>query len=1040
MKQLLLSTIILLMLSVTLTACSTPERTIIDPNNNILDGDGSGDGDGDGNNTTFTPSNDFTLNPLGVIDEFTATDVDIPTYKDGANDVAYDSLTKIATDATAENTIDVTLHGLAVLKNDSTAYTRENTNIIWADKANDSKLQIDKKVTLSRITAAEKSPAVTLTFDADGAISGITAYVDETRAMGNDGLTITADRKDIFGFTSNYMAYISWHLPENRSELVDTDTKGSTSDISGAMLAGIEIADIASLSADNITFTGRGRGSYGSETENYNTVFDVTATVNFGATKNVKITSSATCKDVENAVCTDNGADRLDAKLDFTTGDTAIIYTGNAISGDVTASVLSGTLDARFYGGFAWELGGTFALAHITSKSYYFGVFGAKRDEGIITPLAFNKDAITTPLAVSDDEATKINAEIAKNNASYISLADVADASGSNRFTMNALSVYKDDITSYRRAPNRDWVTEADMGRTIDIARLAGSAASLTFNNSGNISSVKVYLNGKNYTANIANPVSETNVSMAPITEGADSASTATIDVRRASDYFSFKADYMAYIDWALYKDEDLTDTNTALEENGFYISGAMLAGIETADIASLSAEAVGFTGKGSGTYDANVDDDVAGYDTIFDVTATVNFGGGDVTIYTESTECKVANCTTDILGQFDLEADAIGYSDNDISGDVTTFSPANNLSGRLDARFYGIAAREFGGTFALTEINDGIYSYYYGVFGAKRDDYVAFSNPTPIATDTMIGNETVPTDFDYNSLMGFEASNRTGKIDNALKILNTVRVTKNSSDIIIDKITGAVVVFDYNSSDNFVKDGELQLYFADKKYEVIVGAGSASNIIVQNDSTENNNGTASNDADNPHSLIFSRADGYFGATQKYMALVHWQVNDDGNSPTYESYGYGIAGFETQTISATGTNVSFTGKGGGIYNSKTESYATEFTVTATVDFDMSNVSINSSATMKCGDDSADFATCTKQADSMLDFNTGDTAIGYTGNAISGDVALTNDADFKGRLDARFYGTGTDEASEIGGTFSMQDGDAGYIGFFGVKKQ
>ena len=43
-------------------------------------------------------------------------------------------------------------------------------------------------------------------------------------------------------------------------------------------------------------------------------------------------------------------------------------------------------------------------------------------------------------------------------------------------------------------------------------------------------------------------------------------------------------------------------------------------------------------------------------------------------------------------------------------------------MDGALDARFYGEATREFGGTFAFASN----ISYYYGAFGAERDGVVA--------------------------------------------------------------------------------------------------------------------------------------------------------------------------------------------------------------------------------------------------------------------------------------------------------------------------
>ena len=395
-----------------------------------------------------------------------------------------------------------------------------------------------------------------------------------------------------------------------------------------------------------------------------------------------------------------------------------------------------------------------------------------------------------------------------------------------------------------------------------------------------------------------------------------------------------------------------------------------------------------------------------------------------NITIYSDDT-CKSLSCLNNDLPALnfgDNEA-TIPYTDNNISVAVTSNEYLGedklSLSGTLDARFYGGMNEELGGTFMLT--NASTESYYYGVFGAKAEDL-----------------------FDKNDLTGLNASNLADKVDNLLAIPHSVGLAKITADstISINKFTDAVIVFDYDEDGNFVSDEGLQLYFTDKKYEVMTGIGT-DNTTITNDSTATNNGTTSNDADAPISLMFSRADSYFGVAAQYMALVHWQVNDDdgaGNT-TYHSYAYGITGFETidaaipNPITDTGA-VNFGGKGGGFYSGATD-YATQFTATASVNFYTKNVTISSSSTMKCGDNSSDFASCTPEsATDMLDFTTA--TISYTDNNISGNVALTNDTTFGGTIDARFYGP---NAEELGGTFSMQSSDnsAGYIGFFGVKQ-
>ncbi|MCH9844726.1 MAG: transferrin-binding protein-like solute binding protein [Alphaproteobacteria bacterium] len=1094
MRQLLFPIITLFTLSFMLTACTAAQRTDVEEFQDCPDGqkvlqeqtcpivddgsDDNGDNGDNGDNDGMGGDNMGTVFAPGYT--ATVSQADTPIAIENPASSEHGGHVSLATVSGGS----VTLQGLAVMRDDNIVYKRAAAGDPWRDS--DTKalkvdaLNIDRQIIMAPFTA----PAVTIAFNVDGNIVGATLHLDRDYTIseasdlspngitgvlaGNpenenmtddDDVSVSLDRINVFGLTdadetniaSNYMAYISWGL-DNEASFTDTSgdaTETTRYDIDGAMIVGFETETIPANGM--VTFTGKGKGTYGSLTKTaneetgYDTVFDITAEVDFGSHKTVTINSSNTCLSTTTNCAAGNTDDWKDF-LNFTTD--AITYTDavmnvadTVISGAVTTTKndnnLAGTLDARFYGGAAWELGGTFWLigSNETHALYYLGAFGAQR-VGIPSEQTLNADAVTTLEMVNADDTATIDAEIAKNGA-YHSLTDLADASGENSFTMKALSVYKDDTTSYIRAPKRDWATYADTAQTINLARLAGSAASLTFNGDGNISGVTAYLKGETYTATIATPTSGVNVSMATITAGADGATTAEINVRRDSGFFSFASNYMAYIDWHVKNVEgDIDNASEDLADDVFDIAGYMIAGIETTDLTGLVGK-VDFVGKGSGFYD-NITDEVVGVSTVFDVKAEVDFDASTVKIISDNTTGNFEN-----YDYLDITTGALSFIDggdsvNKISGNVTTGSFGNNLAGTLDARFYGIDARELGGTFALTGTTvatiEGNYSYY-GAFGAERDTYDSSITATPIATDATIDGYTLPVTSQENGLTSLHGSNNLkSKTDTALIIPNIVRMTKSTMNETItnDKITGAVVVFDYDSNGYFVTNEGMQLYYADKKYEIEIGSGSASNNGVQNDSAATNNGTTSVDDDNPHTLIFSRADTYFGGgfPKKYMALVHWQANDDDGSGniTYNSYGYGIAGFETAIIPATETNVSFTGKGGGFYSDGAASYATEFDVTATVDFVNSMVSINSSATMKCADNS-----CT-QTINALDFTTGETAIGYTTNAISGNVTA---GDLSGTLDARFYGT---NAEEIGGTFSMGSDNAGYIGFFGAKKQ
>ena len=361
MKNLLLSITTLLIFSVALTAC----------------GGGAGGSDAGGGGT----SDDGGV----AVDPFVAHD-NFDTFGLGDDIVAKESSGTLTTsgDLTTDITNQIfTLQGLAVVRNDSTAYLRENDETSWLKgvDVNKDELQIDRSVLLSRITA----PTVTLTFES-GAIASVTAYVNAKYDTDiNHVRVINHDRVTIFGFTdsmsdpiaSNYMAYISWSADNLfNSEITDDDQ--TLYDIDGAMIAGVETTDFLNISADGVMFTGKGYGTYGNvgdtPVDGYGTVFDVVATVNFGANKSVVIESSNTACAISN--CTDSNL----SELDFITGP--IIYTANNISGAIALkgdSEFKGNLDARFYGADAWEFGGTFALANASDKGYYFGAFGAER-------------------------------------------------------------------------------------------------------------------------------------------------------------------------------------------------------------------------------------------------------------------------------------------------------------------------------------------------------------------------------------------------------------------------------------------------------------------------------------------------------------------------------------------------------------------------------------------------------------------------------------------------------------------------------------
>ena len=108
----------------------------------------------------------------------------------------------------------------------------------------------------------------------------------------------------------------------------------------------------------------------------------------------------------------------------------------------------------------------------------------------------------------------------------------------------------------------------------------------------------------------------------------------------------------------------------------------------------------------------------------------------------------------------------------------LTTDDLTNNLSGTLDARFYGKGAgvdsvNEFGGAFALSDKTADNQSYYYGAFGTARNYQTAYNG---IAV-TGSGNYTLA--VGANDLISFNDTQRAGEWG-GLKA-NTVELVKDN-------------------------------------------------------------------------------------------------------------------------------------------------------------------------------------------------------------------------------------------------------------------
>ncbi len=481
------------------------------------------------------------------------------------------------------------------------------------------------------------------------------------------------------------------------------------------------------------------------------------------------------------------------------------------------------------------------------------------------------------------------------------------------------------------------------------------------------------------------------------------------------NDSFGFIANYMARLDWVV---GDTKGYGIAGFETGLHGGTLLNSGTTT------------FTGKGQGTYS---DSDTSNLTLGFNITANVDLGTRMVTLESDTT-CQIdyQGCPlNDANEYYNLNfkgsanytsgTNALNFTNIATAGDDKNFDAddSTELNGVASARFYGGLTNEIGGTFNL--INSDNSAGYVGFFGGERG-WVISANPET-ATAAMIDGEPVPTGnaLNPNNLENFTDSAKDGTTGNALSA-DFLQITRNSVDKSInnDIFTGGVVVFDYNGS-NFATSGTpLTFYLGDRKYSATTS--NASNVSTRINSNTSTN--MSNDSDVPENLYFSIDD--FGFTADYMALAYYNVMGTG----YASEGFGIVGFETATPLGAGTTI-FTGAGWGAYSDSSATIVTSFNINANVDFGNRTVSLASTGT-------CDNSDCTGLARADLNF-TGDLTYGANTNALTSTatgITTTGDATYaslSGDATAKFYGP---QSNELGGTFSLASGEAGYVGFFG----
>ncbi|MCH9852594.1 MAG: transferrin-binding protein-like solute binding protein [Alphaproteobacteria bacterium] len=963
------------------------------------------------------------------------------------NYASYGSFDDVSTYVVQNETAQtVHLPGVAVLVDNTTTYSRSDASIDWTDDDFESSTG-----DISRITA----PVISLTFDTHDDYGATESYISAaTLYVGNKKYTATvlADEeyksnsslyKEIDGisdgrknisintgfysnknyFVANYMKNIDWDVGENLSETAKTDTY-SVDD--GYMVAGFETAGGAINSSGNAEFKGVGEGNYVTTAGVYYPDFNITADVDFSA-RSVKLITTDTgyCDYDADYNCTFQPLNQLNftSTLTYDLGN-------NSISGAVTADGMNGTADARFYGtgdNVAEELGGTFYMNNGASN-YYYGYFGATT-EGV----KFHN--LITVANFDDIQTTSVVATDYQGQTSFAEASTYADNNGAITFTLPSIASVSIPGGEYTGTPDDDDYYSNIFSRTFTLAKVLDSSLALTFDGDGDISAATINA------GTLSETLSDSGSSTYFYAYENDPSKNISVSANFSNDnsnsnQATFDAAYMVRVE-ANYTINDYEAGDIEYQQDYYEIY--MIAGFETVGGTGgnipTTGTAVTFNGSGEGYYNYDYGNIGGGTNVDFDVTAVVDFENYDVTLTTSNTgdeyyTCDENNNCGNVFNSYDHLnfTGTLNYAAgmNAIAGNVETAGDVGNniakLTGTADARFYGSAAQEFGGTFSM---NDGTAdNYYYGYFGAQRQSYIISSETlTTTHADT-------PTSFNANNLTSFDDEDRKSTTNNALQINNLVQITKNNVDrtIINNKITGAVAEFDYDSGGAFKDDG-FRFYLTDKKYSITGGDGVDDGYNTQDYIFDWS--PDSSDADTPSYIRLTKESIFFGFTANYMILVNLELDES----DYDSLGYGITGFETTSIPSTGTAVTFTGKGRGTYYDTSSGFNTSFDVTATANFVNRRVNLASTNTCTNSND------CENTLLPHLNFTgtlqyllSPGQPITYIGSGRTKGDTDNNISSLVGAVDARFYGPAVEE---FGGTFSLNNADAGYVGYFGA---
>ncbi len=545
------------------------------------------------------------------------------------------------------------------------------------------------------------------------------AYTTNSNQIDSPYTFIFSRDTSSFGVVPNYLALIEWSVAS-----VADGMGNKTYEIGYGIFGFTTDGDDILKGYQNISFTGAGKGRYSAgslDASNTGVVlyyFDINANVDFSA-RTVTLSSTKTClrenhctatsrpdldftgtltyADGDNDLSTNNtGGEALTTKGGAYAAYTDTDGTGTDFSYDAGSTTsLTGDANAKFYGTGAVELGGTFSFAN--GGIGYTGYFGAQRDGWLVTT------QVKATQATYDDVGDGMTYNVPTTFADIADYTDgFADEERKNNIANNPLTLR----TSNAVRTNKDTTAE-----TINNYHYTSGVAEITYSSLGNITSVSTYIGDRKHTVTATNADDTYFQGSGTNFFSSDGVDPIEFNFNRTpSINYGFTAQYMATLFWGI-------DT---------YDKGYVITGFETAAIPTDAGE-VTFTGKGRGRYNTTAS---THHERYFKVTATVDFSQPAKGITFNTTEtCSSSNVNPcgDSANKHLNMTGTLNYSTNEINGTVKTAgtdldfdtvdADGTELSGTANARFYGPASEELGGTFSVS----GETSSFVGFFGADN-------------------------------------------------------------------------------------------------------------------------------------------------------------------------------------------------------------------------------------------------------------------------------------------------------------------------------